>query len=103
MKVNEKFIRVKLSKKGNHVILQVEDKGLGIAREDIGRIFDKFYRARDERIRSLEGSGLGLFLVQHAVKAHGGVIKVSSEPGKGTSFAVLFPIQGVLDEADFDH
>ncbi|MCP4158125.1 MAG: HAMP domain-containing histidine kinase, partial [bacterium] len=74
-------------------ILKVEDKGMGIPAKDLETIFHRFHRVENEKVKALEGSGLGLFLVQHAVKAHGGTISVASEPGKGSTFTVLFPLK----------
>ena len=95
--VDEKFIRVRLFMDGLNVRLIVEDRGLGIGRKNLARIFEKFYRETDKRIQALEGSGLGLFLVHHAVKAHGGDIQVSSQKGEGSVFRVSFPVKGNPD------
>ena len=66
----------------------VEDDGIGIAEEDQKRIFEKFYRADDSLARDVEGSGLGLALVREIARAHGGRVRVRSEKGKGSRFAV---------------
>lgn len=64
----------------------VRDTGIGIAQNDISRIFERFYRVDRDRSRELGGSGLGLAIVKHIVEAHGSKIEVSSEPGKGSEF-----------------
>jgi signal transduction histidine kinase len=95
--VDEKFIRVRLFMDGSNVCLMVEDRGLGISRKHLSRIFEKFYRETDKQVQALEGSGLGLFLVHHAVNAHSGDIQVSSQKGEGSVFTVSFPIKGNPD------
>lgn len=89
----DKYIAVKLFKDENHAIIRVTDRGMGIPEKDTENIFNKFYRVRDERVNVLEGSGLGLFLVFHAVTAHGGHITVESKPGKGSTFRVYLPFK----------
>jgi signal transduction histidine kinase len=69
--------------------IRVADNGMGIAAEDLPRVFDRFFRC--ERSRSSEGTGLGLSLAQALVKAHGGVITVESAPGTGSTFCVNLP------------
>ncbi|MGA8892732.1 MAG: HAMP domain-containing sensor histidine kinase [Anaeromyxobacteraceae bacterium] len=87
----EKRITVAARAAGNAVEVVVEDNGPGIAGSDHKRIFDKFYRGKDPLDRSIEGSGLGLSMVKHVVKAHGGKVSVRSELGKGAAFSVLLP------------
>lgn len=88
----EKYIGVELYQENDWVILEVADKGMGIPEKEREKIFEKFYRIRDDNVKATEGSGLGLFLVRHAVKAHKGDIKVISEPGIGSTFKVYLPI-----------
>jgi signal transduction histidine kinase len=75
-----------------YVDLAVTDRGVGIPRADHKRIFEKFYRVDNRLCTEVSGSGLGLSLVQYIVKAHGGEIKVSSAPGRGSTFTVRLPI-----------
>jgi len=75
---------------GTWVLVSVTDTGVGIAPEDLPRIFERFYRADKSRGRS-EGSGLGLAIAREIVAAHGGFIGVESEQGKGTRFVVALP------------
>lgn len=84
-------VSVSLNKEGKGIRLMVEDSGIGIPGEDIDRIFEKFYRIKTEQTRSIAGSGLGLSIVKGVVDAHGGVIHVESEVGKGTTFIVSLP------------
>lgn len=92
--IKEKTIIVRLYREKETAILEIKDKGIGIEKHDINKIFEQFHRACAETVQTIEGSGLGLYLVQHAVHAHEGEVKVTSEPGKGSRFKVLFPIRG---------
>ena len=69
----------------------VSDNGIGIKREDLPRIFDKFYRVKSAETRQIVGTGLGLSIVKSMVDAHLGSISVESELGRGTTFTLLFP------------
>jgi signal transduction histidine kinase len=73
------------------VVVTVQDTGCGIAPRDLPRIFGRFFRAGETRGAG-GGSGLGLAIVEHLVKLHRGIISVESEPGKGTTFALRFPV-----------
>jgi two-component system OmpR family sensor kinase len=72
--------------------LVVRDTGIGIAKKDIPHIFERFYRADPARSKSVGGSGLGLAIVDWLVHAHDGTISVESDPGKGSTFTVMFPL-----------
>jgi two-component system, OmpR family, phosphate regulon sensor histidine kinase PhoR len=71
--------------------LSVSDSGIGIAREHLARLTERFYRVDSSRSRDTGGTGLGLSIVKHVVQRHGGELDVRSEPGKGSSFRLLFP------------
>lgn len=77
-------ITVSAQEAGSYVRISVEDNGIGIAREDTGRIFERFYKA--DRSRSGGGTGLGLAIAKHIVQAHGGRIWVRSREGEGSNF-----------------
>ncbi|MEE9501096.1 MAG: ATP-binding protein, partial [Candidatus Aminicenantaceae bacterium] len=74
------------------VVVQVIDFGLGIKKDEMGKIFDRFYRGGDELTRMVKGSGLGLTLVKQIIEAHKGIIQVESEPEKGSVFAMKLPL-----------
>jgi len=78
---------------GDYVKTVVKDTGIGISKEDLPRIFDKFSRVKSEKTRAIVGTGLGLSIVKSTVEAHLGSISVESEEGKGTTFTVLLPKQ----------
>ncbi len=94
----EKNIHVSLVGEDSEAVLKVRDRGMGIRAGEISRVFDRFFRSDSPEVRSIEGSGLGLFLARHAVQAHGGEMKVESEPGKGTVFTIRLPIPGDPDD-----
>ncbi|MGD8860315.1 MAG: ATP-binding protein [Myxococcales bacterium] len=74
------------------VHIAVRDHGVGIARHEHRRIFEKFYRSDERLSRSVEGSGLGLSIVQHAAHGHGGSVTLHSEPGEGSTFTLNLPL-----------
>lgn len=89
-------MRISAAAKNNTVEITVEDFGIGIEREEIEKIFDRFYRGGDVLTRSaIKGSGLGLTLVRQIVEAHKGGITVKSEVGKGSCFTIRLPIDEV--------
>ena len=78
--------------KDNYLNIEVIDTGIGIAKENISKIFDKFTQVEDIMIRQNEGSGIGLSLVKYFTEAHGGTISAESELNKGSRFIVRIPI-----------
>jgi signal transduction histidine kinase len=92
----EKEVKVKLFKDDGNAVIQVADKGIGISLKDISKIFQRFYQSENKVASETRGSGLGLTLVKHITEAHGGTIEVESEVGKGSSFTVSIPLNGVL-------
>ncbi|MFT6215501.1 MAG: two-component system phosphate regulon sensor histidine kinase PhoR, partial [Roseivirga sp.] len=75
-----------------NVFIQVEDKGIGIPKGQLDKLFDKFYRVPTGDVHDTKGSGLGLSIVKHIMEAHGGIIRVQSSVGEGSTFRLLFPI-----------
>ena len=94
----EKFLGVKLYRENGVVKLEVADHGIGIARRDQSKIFEKFYRAGDPLVHNTKGSGLGLSLVRHITHAHGGEIAVESTPGKGSKFTLSLPLASATEQ-----
>jgi signal transduction histidine kinase/DNA-binding response OmpR family regulator len=84
-------IVVELAERGASVELIVRDTGIGIAPEEVTRVFDRFHRVENARARTHEGSGIGLALVQELARLHGGDVAVQSEPGRGSAFTVTIP------------
>lgn len=76
---------------GDNVTLLVRDTGIGIPREDLPHVFERFYRVDKARSRRSGGTGLGLAIVKHIIEAHKGTVKVQSELGKGTTFWFTLP------------
>ena len=84
-------IRLSASSGQKWVRITVSDDGRGIPRSEHRRIFQKFYRVDERLSQAVEGSGLGLAMVQHIAHGHGGRVELQSEPGKGSTFTLLLP------------
>ena len=82
-----------IKEKEDKIIVSVSDQGVGIPKENIGKIFDRFYRVDKARTRKLGGTGLGLAIAKEMVKAHGGSIWATSEEGKGTKISFTLPYE----------
>lgn len=79
--------RIRFRDMMDRILIEVEDNGLGIGKEDLPRVFERFYRTDKGRSREQGGTGLGLAIVKHIVEAHGERITVRSEPGVGSTFS----------------
>jgi signal transduction histidine kinase len=77
------------------ISIAVRDRGLGIPLNEQRDIFEKFVRGADSKARRIKGTGIGLAMVQHIVKAHGAQILVSSRPGEGSRFTIVFPQEAI--------
>jgi two-component system phosphate regulon sensor histidine kinase PhoR len=84
-------VRVHTARAGMYVTVAVKDDGIGISPEDCAKVFDEFYRARNEHTASIPGTGLGLSLVKRLTELHEGTVTVSSTLGKGSEFTVSIP------------
>ena len=91
---DDKTIYVELARQNAHVMLVVKDRGIGIAKTEQQKIFEKFYRVGNDLVHNVRGTGLGLALVRHIVAAHRGTITVESEPGQGSAFMIFLLIEG---------
>jgi two-component system, OmpR family, phosphate regulon sensor histidine kinase PhoR len=94
MKYSEdvKNVSIFTGQENNYLFIEVQDKGIGISEENQKKIFDKFFRVTSGLVHNTKGTGLGLTLVKHIMDAHKGKIEVKSEPWKGSSFKLIFPI-----------
>ncbi|MEI7688634.1 MAG: HAMP domain-containing sensor histidine kinase [Candidatus Nomurabacteria bacterium] len=81
-------IIISLKKKNNKIILSIEDTGIGIKKEDINQIFERFYKADNSRTQNSSSTGLGLSIVKEIIDEHHGLIEVNSQIDKGTTFTV---------------
>ncbi|NQT56497.1 MAG: response regulator [Desulfobacteraceae bacterium] len=85
-------VTVSATVENDYLSISVSDTGFGIPEDDLDRIFDRFYRVKNEKTRFITGTGLGLPIVKDIVNAHNGMINVKSEPDKGTTFDIRIPI-----------
>ena len=76
----------------NQIMIKVQDRGVGIPREHLPRLFERFYRVDAARSRAIGGTGLGLAIVKHIVQAHDGEVSVHSTPGEGSVFTISLPV-----------
>jgi signal transduction histidine kinase len=85
-------VRVSLGAEEGHAVVRIVDTGIGIASEEVGQVFDRFYRSSLAVKAAIPGTGLGLAIVKSIIDHHGGQVAVSSAPGEGTEFAVRLPL-----------
>jgi len=90
---DSRYIGVTLRRRGDSILLSVTDRGVGIPREELGAIFDRFHRVGRSLVHEVKGSGLGLAIVKHVTMAHGGTVAVESELGRGSIFTLRLPIR----------
>ncbi|HEX5707592.1 MAG TPA: HAMP domain-containing sensor histidine kinase [Pyrinomonadaceae bacterium] len=95
-----KEIVVRTGREAESVTVSVKDYGVGIPREEHGKIFEKFYRVSTGLVHDVKGSGLGLSLVKHIVEAHRGRVTVESEPGRGSTFTIHLPARAGEEAAE---
>jgi signal transduction histidine kinase len=87
-------IDLRLRSEDGHAIVEVADRGMGIAPQELERLTEKFYRVPTAENRHVPGTGLGLTLVDHMAKSHGGGLRVRSVVGEGSTFAIWLPLRG---------
>jgi signal transduction histidine kinase len=85
-------IAVEVEREGQYGLIRVADRGIGIAPRLQRRIFRKFYRVQTDAGSGPQGTGLGLAIVDHVMRGHGGFVRVESEPGRGSTFTLHFPL-----------
>jgi PAS domain S-box-containing protein len=88
-------ITVNVCNSGSQAVVTIADRGLGIPAADLPHVFDRFYRAANVATEHISGMGIGLYIVKELVTLHGGTIDVSSVPGEGSIFRVIFPLIAV--------
>jgi two-component system phosphate regulon sensor histidine kinase PhoR len=94
IKYSQDPVHIKISTHStkNHLVIRIEDNGIGMSKESVKRVFEKFYRAHTGNLHNVKGFGLGMSYVKTVIDAHKGKIKVDSTVGKGTSFTVEVPL-----------
>ena len=88
---DDRRVEVALNRTNGHVRISVRDHGIGISADDRARIFKKFQRGEQARLRGIKGTGIGLAMVDEIVKAHHGRVELESEPGAGSTFTIVLP------------
>ena len=83
------------------IVISVQDFGVGIGKEHLPRLFERFYRSDKARSRKLGGTGLGLAIVKHITQAHNGEVEVQSEEGKGTTVYLKLPVPDLSDKTNY--
>lgn len=89
------IVKIQAKKNSRDLVITVEDNGIGISKEELPYIFERFYRTDRSRNRETGGAGIGLTITKALVEAHGGRIEVESEVGTGTTFKMIFPKEAI--------
>ena len=89
---DEPYINISSRKDENGITLRFQDKGIGIAKEHLGKVFDRMYRVPTGNVHDVKGFGIGLSYVKNVIERHEGTIRVVSESGKGSTFTIVLPV-----------
>ncbi|MBC8870177.1 MAG: PAS domain-containing protein [Planctomycetes bacterium] len=89
----EGHVELQVQVDDQQIQIHVDDTGIGIGEEELEKVFDKFFRSNDSRVRAITGSGLGLAYAQEVIRLHGGQLSVHSEHNKGSRFTMQLPIE----------
>jgi two-component system sensor histidine kinase VicK len=95
-------VRFGMTVEEGFLLIQISDEGMGIPKENVDRIFDRFYRVDRARSREMGGTGLGLAISKEMINAHGGVIWAESKYGKGTTIFFTLPFEMDDDGGEWD-
>ncbi|WP_411343264.1 ATP-binding protein [Paenibacillus sp. WLX1005] len=95
---DDRPVDIRVRRQADHVLVEVEDYGIGISEQDQPRIFQKFFRSGSTESRQIRGTGLGLFIAQRIVNDHEGVLSFTSLRGKGSVFAIRLPLLETSEE-----
>jgi len=93
-----KTVKVALSEESDTLVVTIKDDGVGIAPDDLNKLFEKFNRIHNHLSNHVGGTGLGLYWAKKVVDLHGGIIKVTSVPNTGSTFSIFLPKNGVSNE-----
>jgi signal transduction histidine kinase len=88
-----RIVWVETAREGNRLAISVRDQGMGIPASEQKEIFKRFVRGTGSRAAHIQGTGIGLAMARHIIEAHGGEIRLESEPGKGSTFTILLPLE----------
>lgn len=96
-------IKVRIAPDDHHVVVEVEDNGIGISLAEQPKLFERFYRVKTPETEDIHGTGLGLAIVKSVIERHKGRVWVKSAPGHGSTFAFILPISEETETADHKH
>ena len=94
---DEKHISIQTGKDKQRAFVSIKDQGIGIAKNQLSKLFEKFYRVPTGDVHDTKGAGLGLSIVKHIVESHQGEVQIKSEVGKGSTFTLYFPLKSTKD------
>lgn len=92
-------VAIDMDQKDSEVLISFADNGCGIPKKDYPKVFSKFYRGENVRLKEPDGTGLGLYIVKSIIDHSGGKIWFESEEGKGTTFHISYPLEGMSKKA----